>query len=100
MALDAGLLAASMLTAAKGPLEADWKTAQPYAQTQFTNIARQIVDIEAQLAAGTINQTQASLLLDMQKNASRAALLTVEGIVGNPVEGEHDSGLKLNAIPL
>jgi hypothetical protein len=80
MALDAGLLAASMLTAAKGPLEADWKTAQPYAQTQFTNIARQIVDIEAQLAAGTINQTQASLLLDMQKNASRAALLTVEGI--------------------
>jgi len=36
----------------------------------------------------------------MQKNASRAALLTVEGIVGNPVEGEHDSGLKLNAIPL
>jgi hypothetical protein len=80
MALDAESLAASMLTAAKGPLEADWKTAQPYAQTQSTNIARQIVDIEAQLAAGTINQTQASLLLDMQKNASRAALLTVEGI--------------------
>jgi hypothetical protein len=80
MALDLESLAASMLTAAKGPLEADWKTAQPYAKTQFTNIAQQIVDIEAQLAAGTINQAQASLLLDMQKNASRAVLLTVEGI--------------------
>jgi hypothetical protein len=80
MALNVESLATSMLTAAKGPLEADWKTVQPYAQTQFTNIAQQIVDIEAQLAAGTINQAQASLLLDMQKNASRAALLTVEGI--------------------
>lgn len=80
MALDVGALAQSMLTAAKGPLAADWKTAQPFAQTQFTNIAQQVVDIEAQLAAGSINQTQASLLLDMQKNASRAALLTVQGI--------------------
>jgi hypothetical protein len=73
-------LAAGMLTAAKGPLEADWKTVQPYAETQFKKIAQQIVDIEARLAAGTIDQAQASLLLDMQKNASRAALLTVEGI--------------------
>jgi hypothetical protein len=80
MALDLQSLTASMLTAAKGPLEADWKTVQPYAQTQFTNIAQQIVDIEAQLAEGTITQAQASLLLDMQKNASRAVLLTVEGI--------------------
>jgi hypothetical protein len=80
MALDVGALAKSMLTAAEGPLTADWKTVQPYAETQFTNIAQQIVDIEGQLAANSINQAQASLLLDMQKNASRAALLTVEGI--------------------
>jgi hypothetical protein len=80
MSLDLQSLASSMLTAAKGPLQADWKTVEPFAKTQFTNIAQQIVDIEAQLLAGTINQVQASLLLDMQTNASRAALLTVEGI--------------------
>ncbi len=80
MALNVDSLAESMFTAAKGPLEANWKTVAPYAQTQFKNIAQQIVDIEAQLVAGTINQQQASLLLDMQKNASRTALLTVEGI--------------------
>ncbi len=80
MPLNIGTLATNMLTAAQGPLKADWKKAQPFAQTQFKNIAQQIVDIEAQLAAGTINQQQADLLLDMQKNASRAALLAVEGI--------------------
>jgi hypothetical protein len=80
MALDVSALAQSMLTAAEGPLAADWKTVQPYAQTQFTNIAQQIVDIEGQLATNSINKAQASLLLDMQTNASRAALLTVEGI--------------------
>jgi hypothetical protein len=80
MALDVESLAESMFTAAKGPLEADWKMVEPYAQTQLRNIAEQIVDIEAQLAAGTIGKQEASLLLDMQKNASRTALLTVEGV--------------------
>jgi len=69
-----------MLAAAQGSVTTGWNTLAPFAQTQFTNIAQQIVDIEAQLAAGSITQTQASLLLDMQKNASRAALLSVEGI--------------------
>ena len=80
MPLDLASLAQSMLAAAETSLKTGWTTAQPFAQTQFTNIAQQIVDIEAQLKAGTINQSQASLLMDMQKNASRAALLAVEGI--------------------
>lgn len=80
MALNVASLASSMLAAAKGSVTTGWNTLAPFAQTQFTNIAQQIVDIEAQLAAGSITQAQASLLLDMQKNASRAALLSVEGI--------------------
>lgn len=80
MALDVSSLLSSMLTAAQGSLKTGWATAAPFAKTQFTAIAQQIVDIEAQLAAHSINQQQASLLLDMQKNASRAALMTVEGI--------------------
>lgn len=80
MALSVASLASSMLAAAKGSVTTGWNTLAPFAQTQFTNIAQQIMDIEAQLAAGSITQAQASLLLDMQKNASRAALLSVEGI--------------------
>jgi hypothetical protein len=80
MALDVSSLLTSMLAAAKGSVTTGWSTLRPFAETQFTNIAQQIVDIESQLAAGSINQAQASLLLDMQKNASRAALLSVEGI--------------------
>lgn len=80
MALDVSTLLSSMLTAAEGSLKQAWTTAAPFAKTQFTNIAQQIVDIETQLIAGSIDQAQATLLLDMQKNASRAALLAVEGI--------------------
>ena len=78
--MDVASLAASMLVAAKVPLIAGWDTAEPFAKTQFTNIAQQIVDIQAQLSAGSLNQAQASILLDMQKNASRAAFLTISGI--------------------
>jgi hypothetical protein len=80
MALDVATLLESMLAAAEGPLKAGWATAEPFAKTQFTNIAQQIVDIEAQLATGQITPAQAPLLLDMQKQAAQAALLTVEGI--------------------
>jgi len=80
MALDVATLLESMLAAAEGPLKAGWATAEPLAKTQFTNIAQQIVDIEAQLATGQITPAQAPLLLDMQKQAAQAALLTVEGI--------------------
>jgi hypothetical protein len=80
MTLNVASLATSMLAAAKGSVTTGWTTLAPFAQTQFTNIAQQIVDIDAQLAAGSITQAQASLLLDMQKNASRAALLSAEGI--------------------
>lgn len=80
MALDISSLLTSMLTAAQNSAKTNWKIVEPFAKTQCTNIAQQIVDIEAQLATGSIDTETASLLLDMQKNASRAALLTVEGI--------------------
>lgn len=80
MALDLSSLFSSMMTAAQGSLKTGWAAAQPFAKTQFTAIAQQIVDIETQLAAGQLSQADASSLLNMQENASRAALMTVEGI--------------------
>ncbi len=80
MTFDVASLAESMLAAARIPLGAAWNEARPFAQTQFTNIAQQIVAIKEQRLAGTLTEEQAVLLLDMQTNASRSVLLTIEGI--------------------
>ena len=80
MALDVSTLFSSMITAAEGSLKTGWAAVEPFAKTQFTAIAQQIVDIEAQLAAGQLSKDDATSLLDMQANASRAVLMTVEGI--------------------
>jgi hypothetical protein len=80
MALDVSALFTSMITAAEGSLKTGWSAVEPFAKTQFTTIAQQIVQIEAQLATGQLSQADATSLLDMQENASKAALATVEGI--------------------
>jgi hypothetical protein len=80
MALDVSSLLNTMLTQAKAGMTTGWNTVQPFAKTQFTAIAQQIVDIESQLKDGSVTKDAAALLLDMQKNASRAALMTIQGI--------------------
>lgn len=80
MALNVGQLASQMLAAALPVLRNAATDARSFAQTEFTKIAQTIVSIESQSAAGEINQQQASLLLDMQKNASRTVLLSLEGL--------------------
>lgn len=80
MALDVGQLVGQMLTAAAGPLKAGGQTVLSYAQTEFPKIAQTIVSIGDQVATGAISQQEASLLLDMQANATRAVLAAAEGM--------------------
>jgi hypothetical protein len=80
MPLDAGALASQMLGAALPILKKNAEDAQSFAQIEFTKIAQTIASIQEMLAAGQINQQQATLLLDMQKSASRSVLLTVRGL--------------------
>jgi hypothetical protein len=80
MALDVGSLTQQMLNAALPMLKKDASDAESFAKTEFTKIAQTLVSIEGQLAAGEITQPQADLLLDMQKNASRAVLLALKGM--------------------
>lgn len=80
MALDLSSLFTSMMAAAQGSLKTGWAAVEPFAKTQFTAIAQQIVDIETQHVAGQLTDDEATSLLDMQTNASRSALMTVEGI--------------------
>ena len=80
MPLEVERLLNQMVTAAAGPLRAGGPKVLSYAQTEFSKIAETIASIEAQTVTGSITRDEAALLLDMQKNATRAVLAAVEGM--------------------
>jgi hypothetical protein len=79
MVLNVSKLESKMLSAALPLLEKE-SGAEAFANTEFLKIAQTINGINDQVAAGHINQQQASLLLDMQTLASRNVLLTLKGL--------------------
>lgn len=80
MALDPVQLASTMLKAGLGVLTKQTPQITSYAETEFKKIADTIVNIGKMFAAGQINADEAKLHLQIQANASRAVLLTVEGL--------------------
>jgi hypothetical protein len=85
-ALDVQALGTQMLGAALPILKQGAADIETFAKNEFAMIAQRIVSIGEQLAEGKaglpggINEQQAQLLFDMQKNASRSALITAEGL--------------------
>ena len=77
---DVGAVVKSMAAAAEGVLQNKWPEVRSFATTEFQKIAQTVVSIGEGVAAGTISKEQAPILLDMQKNASRAVLAAVEGM--------------------
>jgi hypothetical protein len=77
---DVEQLVEQMLSAAAGPLKAGGPKVLGFARTQFAEIAQTIAAIKKQTSTGEISQAEATFLLDMQEQASRAALATVEGM--------------------
>ncbi len=80
MALNLDQLLPQMLKAAEGVFAAKWPDVRNYAEGEFKKIGVDILNIEQMKLNGTITEEQAGLLLDIQKNASRAVLLSIEGI--------------------
>ena len=80
MALSASLLSKDILAALKGALTEKWPEIKEYGTAESKKLAQALVMIEALKAAGKINEEQAALHLEIQKNASRAVLLTIEGL--------------------
>jgi len=80
MNLDIAALVETMWSAAKGPLGNAAATAEPFAKTQFTNIAQTCASIASGVALTQISQQQAAFLLDIQKHATQNALLATEGL--------------------
>ena len=80
MALNLEDLTKAILTAAVPILKRGGTEAKGYAEMESAKLALTLVSIGQLHAKGTINDAQAKALLDMQKNAAQAVLLSVEGI--------------------
>ena len=80
MALSIAGLAKAMVGAAKGSLGKKWPIIKEFMKAEAKKTAEQIASIERMRLSGEISQKEAQLLMDMQRNASKSVLLTVEGL--------------------
>ncbi|MBX9894196.1 MULTISPECIES: hypothetical protein [unclassified Nitrosomonas] len=80
MNLDAVKLGKDIVAALNGSLGDKWPDVKDYAESEAKKLAQTLVMIGTLRAAGKINDEQAALHLEMQKNASRMVLMTIEGL--------------------
>lgn len=80
MSLNASQLSKEILGAFKGVLTKKWPDIREYGEAESKKLAQTLIMIEALMASGKINEEQASLHLEIQKNATRTVLLTLEGL--------------------
>lgn len=80
MSLDVGDLASKMFEAFKGKLSDKWPDVKDYAETESKKLAENFIMIEKLKLSGDITEEQAKLHHEIQRNASRSVLLTIEGL--------------------
>jgi len=73
-------LVTSMLAAAKAVFDKRWPDIKDYAEPEFEKLARTLIQIEGIRTRKKISEGSASVLLEMQKNTTRAVMLAVEGM--------------------
>lgn len=73
-------LVKNMLKAAEGALKEKWPDAKYYAESEFKKIGESIVFIQKEVLAGRMTEDRARLHMEIQKNAVRMVLLTIEGL--------------------
>lgn len=69
-----------MLKAASGSIKKKWPAVRDYAESEFRKFLLQSDHIKKLKAEGKINQDEARFLMNLQANAMKAVLLTVEGL--------------------
>ena len=80
MSLDVVKLGQDILAALNGSLGDKWPDVKDYGEAEAKKLAQTLVMIGTLTATGKINKEQAALHLEMQKNASRMVLMTIEGL--------------------
>lgn len=73
-------LVKQMLEAAQGALDNKWPEAREYAASEFQKIGDSIVFIQKEVKAHRMTEDRARMHLEIQKNAGRMVLLTLEGL--------------------
>ena len=80
MSLDTSALAEQLRGVLKGELRTFWPEIKEYAKTESLKLAQTLAMIETLRSLGKLSPQQAELHLQIQKNAMRSVLLTVEGL--------------------
>jgi hypothetical protein len=80
MNLDAAALAGNMVGAFKTQFVSKWPAIKTYGESEMKKLAQTLVMIEQLTKAGQITAEQAKLHLQIQKNATRVVMLTIEGL--------------------
>jgi N-acetylmuramic acid 6-phosphate (MurNAc-6-P) etherase len=80
MPIDVNATAQSMLNAMLGILQQNYPNTQTHATSEAAKLAHSLAQIVELKVAGQINEGEAALLLEMQKNATRAVFLSIEGM--------------------
>lgn len=93
--IDVSALVNKMLIAAKDVLLEKWPEAKDFAESEFRKIGESILFIEQQQIKGKMTDEEARLHLEIQKNASRIVLLTLEGLGILAVETAINEALKV-----
>lgn len=79
-ALDINDLLSKMLGAAKSALSDQWPAISTLATSSLKTLAQNFIDVQQMVASGDINQEQARLMIDMQKNSLQIVLLSEKGL--------------------
>jgi hypothetical protein len=80
MSLNASQLGKDILSAFRGVFTKKWPEIKEYGEAEAKKLAHSLIMIEALRVAGKINEKQAGLHLQIQKNATRTVFLTLEGL--------------------
>lgn len=80
MKIDIEKLLKGMLEAASVVLKNHWPKAKDYAENEFRKLLLEAQHIAQLKDDAKITEQEATYLMDLQRNASRAVLLTIEGL--------------------
>jgi hypothetical protein len=83
-----------MIAAAKGELDKKWPIIKDYAEVELKKMSLTLALIETLTLTKKIDEGEASVMLEMQKNTARAFMLTMEGMSLILVEAAINAALK------
>ena len=95
MSLETNALADQLRGVLKTELRTYWPEIKEYAKAESAKLAQTLVMIETLRTVGKLSDQQAELHLQIQKNAMRSVLLTVEGLGLLAVEHAINTALAL-----